>query len=60
MSDKTARQRNDQSIALAKKTMYKQHPLNGEEDLHPRGRDACTEMQCLPVGEFSDTEITNL
>ena len=60
MPDKTARQRNDQSIALAKKTMYKQQEFNGEEALHPRGRDACTAMQCLTVGEFSDTGITNL
>ena len=40
--------------------MYKQQAFNGEESLHPRGIYACTAMQCLPVGEFSDTGITNL
>ena len=40
--------------------MYKQQAFNGEEALPPRGRYACTAMQCLPVGEFSDTGITNL
>ena len=35
MLDKTARQRNAQLIALAKKTMYKQYAFNGEESLHP-------------------------
>ena len=59
MSYKTARQRNAQSIALAKKKLYKQNALNGEESLHPRGRDACTAIKCLTVGEFSDTGITN-
>ena len=57
---KTACQRNSQLIALAKKTMYKQYAFNGEESLHPRGRDACTEMKCLPVGELFGTGITNL
>ena len=58
--DKTAHQQDAQLIALEKKTMYKQQALNGEEALHPRGRDACNAMQCLPVGGFSDTGVTHL
>ena len=60
MPDKTDLQRNSHSIALVKKTMYKQQEFNGEESLHPRVRYACTPIQCLPVGEFSDTGIINL
>ena len=37
MPYKTIRQRNAQSIALAKNTMFKQQAFNGEEALHPRG-----------------------
>ena len=42
MPDKTDLQRNSHSIALVKKTMYKQQAFNVEEALHPIGRDACT------------------